>query len=52
MALRALVTLETLTVGGPKATPKETLEDGKNTVQTFEDGKLTVQTLETSGGNA
>ena len=51
MALRALVKDETLTVGGPKATPKETLTDGRATVQTVEDGKATVQTLETSGGN-
>jgi len=51
MALRALVTLETLTVGGPATTPKEAVTEAKNTLQTFEDGKHTIATLETSGGN-
>jgi hypothetical protein len=50
MALRALVTLQTLTVG--VAQPTETFTPGSATVQTVEDGKATVQSLETSGGNS
>lgn len=48
MALRALVTLEALTVG--VAQPTETVTAAAATVQTVEDGKSTVETLETSGG--